>query len=68
MSIIYEKKSKFQWRLKAAAGHLYNAGKPKLLSILKLLESSPYKRGSRTSRAISRTRRRKPHGTDISNT
>lgn len=36
--MIYEKKPKLWWRLKAAAGHLSNAGNSKLCDTLKLLE------------------------------
>lgn len=68
MSIIYEKKSKLLWRLKAAAGHLCSAGNPKLCDTLKLLESSPDKRDSRTSKVKSRSRGHKAHGTATSNT
>lgn len=66
--IIYEKKSRLWWRLKAAAGHLCNAGNPKLCDTLKLLESSPDKRESRTSKVKSRTRGCKAHETATSNT
>lgn len=68
MSIVHEKKSKLWWRLKAAAGHPGNAGNPKLCDSLKLLESAPHKRESRTSKVKSRTRGCKAHKKATSNT
>lgn len=66
--MVCEKKSKLWWRLKAAAGHLCNAGNPKLCDTLKLLESSTDKRESRASKVKPRIRKRKAHETATSNT